>query len=100
MNFMKGKANTEETKPKMKTLSLTKEEQKWLQQRVALQTQYEYVANLITQEMQDYVDLKIRKRLGLSQDIVPHIDEDKGVIHVPQQVDSPKQGDEGTTPDK
>lgn len=100
MNFIKGNAKVEEKQPKMKTLSLTDEEKKFLQQRVAVKNQYEYIAHLVEQEMQDYVDLKVRKRLNLSHDVVPHIDEEKGVIHVPQQVDSPKQSDEGATPDK
>ena len=78
---------TEEKRPPGKTYSLTKEELRQLGNRASLEENYSYLANLIQMDIQNYVDLVIRKRLSIPMDIVPQISFQEGKVFVP---DKPK----------
>jgi len=79
-------AQTEEKRPPGKTYSLTKEELAQLDNRASLKERYGYLMSLISKDIQNYVDLVIRKRLNIPMDITPQISFNTGEIFVPDPV--------------
>lgn len=84
-------AQTEEKRPPGKTYSLSKVELNNLGNRASLRENYQYIASLIEKDMQNYVDLVIRKRLNIPMDVTPQISFQEGKIFVP---DLPKKASE------
>lgn len=68
--------------PKPKTYYMTKEEQLNLAGRDAMASQHSYLANLIRNDINEYFDTVVKKRLNLKPEQQFTYDIDKGIIQV------------------
>jgi len=73
----------------MKKFTLTEQEKTNLLTRRAMKNQYEYLTHLVDQDMSIYVEMNIKKRLGMSPTDTPQIDIDSGEVKLDDKVYAP-----------
>ena len=73
----------------MKKYTLTEVEKSNLTKRKIMLSQQEYLAHLIEQDMSIYVEMTIKKRLGLSPEDTPEIDIEAGEVRLKDKVYAP-----------